>query len=172
MLEIGNGALTQQEEEAHMAIWCLLSSPLLAGNNLTAASPAVIKILTAPGPLRYVVVLCIRILCAIEKVENPDHRFGNQLRWQFQSHFSYAFLIVSSAFIWTLVAAAASTRTRSRCRAGSAATVSALAAESGRPMQSQSLAGRPHYCCSTAMPRPPSTPPARTTNALLRQLLY
>ena len=72
MLEIGNGALTQQEEEAHMAIWCLLSSPLLAGNNLTAASPAVIKILTAPGPLRYVnVVLCIRILCAYRKSKTP-----------------------------------------------------------------------------------------------------
>ena len=25
MLEVGNGRLTQEEEEAHMAIWCLLS---------------------------------------------------------------------------------------------------------------------------------------------------
>ena len=38
MLEVGNGKLTQQEEEAHMAIWCLMSSPLLAGNNLTATT--------------------------------------------------------------------------------------------------------------------------------------
>lgn len=51
MLEIGNGRLTQQEEQAHMAIWCLMSSPLLAGNNLTAATPELIKVLTAPGPL-------------------------------------------------------------------------------------------------------------------------
>ena len=51
MLEVGNGRLTQQEEEAHMAIWCLMSSPLLAGNNLTAATPEVVKILTAPGPI-------------------------------------------------------------------------------------------------------------------------
>jgi alpha-galactosidase len=51
MLEVGNGRLTPEEERAHMAIWCLASSPLLAGNNLTAATPSVIKILTAPGPL-------------------------------------------------------------------------------------------------------------------------
>lgn len=51
MLEVGNGRLTPEEERAHMAIWCLASSPLLAGNNLTAATPAVIKILTAKGPL-------------------------------------------------------------------------------------------------------------------------
>lgn len=51
MLEVGNGKLTQQEEESHMAIWCLMSSPLLAGNNLTSASADLIKILTAPGPI-------------------------------------------------------------------------------------------------------------------------
>lgn len=51
MLEVGNGVLTQEEEESHMAIWCLLSSPLLAGNNLTAATPGLIKILTASGPI-------------------------------------------------------------------------------------------------------------------------
>lgn len=51
MLEVGNGKLSQEEEEAHMALWCLMSSPLLAGNNLTAATPEVIKILTAPGPI-------------------------------------------------------------------------------------------------------------------------
>ena len=51
MLEVGNGKLTEPEEEAHMAIWCLMSSPLLAGNNLTAASAGTIKILTAPGPI-------------------------------------------------------------------------------------------------------------------------
>ena len=34
-----------------MALWCLMSSPLLAGNNLTSATPQLIKILTAKGPL-------------------------------------------------------------------------------------------------------------------------
>lgn len=48
---INSGKLTQQEEESHMAIWCLMSSPLLAGNNLTSASADLIKILTAPGPI-------------------------------------------------------------------------------------------------------------------------
>ena len=51
MLEVGNGRLTPEEERAHMALWCLASSPLLAGNNLTAATPALIQILTAVGPL-------------------------------------------------------------------------------------------------------------------------
>ena len=51
MLEVGNGKLTDEEERSHFAIWCLASSPLLAGNNLTAATPATIAILTAPGPI-------------------------------------------------------------------------------------------------------------------------
>ena len=51
MLEVGNGNLTPQEEKSHFALWCMMSSPLLAGNNLTAASPELIKILTAAGPL-------------------------------------------------------------------------------------------------------------------------
>ena len=51
MLEVGNGNLTPDEEEAHFALWCMMSSPLLAGNNLTAATPELIKILTAKGPL-------------------------------------------------------------------------------------------------------------------------
>ena len=51
MLEVGNGRLTPDENKAHFALWCLMSSPLLAGNNLTAASKDVVSILTAPGPL-------------------------------------------------------------------------------------------------------------------------
>ena len=51
VLEVGNGNLQAHEEEAHMAIWCIMSSPLLAGNNLTSATPELIKILTAKGPL-------------------------------------------------------------------------------------------------------------------------
>lgn len=51
MLEVGNGNLTPEEERTHFAIWSIMSSPLLAGNNLTAATPELIKILTAKGPL-------------------------------------------------------------------------------------------------------------------------
>lgn len=51
MLEVGNGHLTPDEERAHFALWCLMSSPLLMGNNLTAASEELITILSAPGPL-------------------------------------------------------------------------------------------------------------------------
>ena len=43
--------MAPHEEEAHFAIWCLMSSPLLAGNNLSEATPALIKTLTARGPL-------------------------------------------------------------------------------------------------------------------------
>ena len=48
---MGNGNLTPEEERTHFAIWSIMSSPLLAGNNLTAATPELIKILTAKGPL-------------------------------------------------------------------------------------------------------------------------
>jgi hypothetical protein len=41
MLEIGNGNLQIHEEKSHMAMWCMMASPLLAGNNLSAASPGV-----------------------------------------------------------------------------------------------------------------------------------
>eukprot|EP01048_Picozoa_sp_COSAG05_P013590 COSAG05_NODE_1463_length_4810_cov_8.316706_3_plen_170_part_00 len=51
MLEVGNGNLSPEEEKAHFGLWCLMSSPLLAGNNLSAASPALVAILTAKGPL-------------------------------------------------------------------------------------------------------------------------
>jgi len=51
MLEVGNGNLTPDEDKAHFALWCLMSSPLLAGNNLTSASKDVVSILTSRGPL-------------------------------------------------------------------------------------------------------------------------
>eukprot|EP01114_Cavostelium_apophysatum_P003218 TRINITY_DN129_c0_g2_i1.p1 TRINITY_DN129_c0_g2~~TRINITY_DN129_c0_g2_i1.p1 ORF type:complete len:411 (+),score=76.18 TRINITY_DN129_c0_g2_i1:2-1234(+) len=38
MLEVGNGGLTYQEERSHFALWCLLKSPLLLGNDLTQMS--------------------------------------------------------------------------------------------------------------------------------------
>jgi alpha-galactosidase len=49
--QVGNGHLTPVEEKSHFAIWSIMGSPLLAGNNLSAATPELIDILTAKGPL-------------------------------------------------------------------------------------------------------------------------
>jgi len=34
MLQVGNGRLTDSESRAHFALWCMLSAPLFAGNDL------------------------------------------------------------------------------------------------------------------------------------------
>lgn len=44
MLEIGRG-LTQAEEEVHFGMWCLMSSPLLIGCDLTTIAPASLELL-------------------------------------------------------------------------------------------------------------------------------
>jgi alpha-galactosidase len=46
MLEVGNGKLTLDENRTHMALWSMLASPLLAGNNLSQLTPEVTAILT------------------------------------------------------------------------------------------------------------------------------
>ena len=46
MLEIGNGGMSDTEYRTHMSLWCLLASPLLAGNDLRTMTPAVKEILT------------------------------------------------------------------------------------------------------------------------------
>jgi alpha-galactosidase len=46
MLEVGNGKLSLAENRAHFSMWAMLAAPLLAGNNLTAMDPDVLKILT------------------------------------------------------------------------------------------------------------------------------
>ncbi len=48
MLEIGNGGMRPEEEETHMSLWCLLSAPLIAGNDLTKMTPQTLAILTNP----------------------------------------------------------------------------------------------------------------------------
>ncbi|MFI5911512.1 NPCBM/NEW2 domain-containing protein [Dactylosporangium sp. NPDC051541] len=45
MLEVGNGALTQDENIAHFSLWALLSSPLLLGNDLRSVSAGTLSIL-------------------------------------------------------------------------------------------------------------------------------
>ncbi len=44
MLQVGNG-MTVREDRAHFTMWCMLSAPLMAGNDLRSMSPATIEIL-------------------------------------------------------------------------------------------------------------------------------
>jgi alpha-galactosidase len=48
MLEVGNGHMTHDEYLTHMSLWCLLASPLLAGNDLSKMTRETLAILTNP----------------------------------------------------------------------------------------------------------------------------
>jgi alpha-galactosidase len=39
MLEVGNGGMTTEEYKTHFSLWCMLSAPLLAGNDVQNMSP-------------------------------------------------------------------------------------------------------------------------------------
>jgi alpha-galactosidase len=45
MLEVGNG-MSVSEDRAHFSMWCMLDSPLIAGNDLANMSPDTLSILT------------------------------------------------------------------------------------------------------------------------------
>ncbi len=45
MLEVGRG-LTTEEDKSHFSMWCILSSPLVLGNDLTTILPKTIELLT------------------------------------------------------------------------------------------------------------------------------
>ncbi|MEC4005469.1 glycoside hydrolase family 27 protein [Flavobacterium sp. SUN052] len=45
MLEVGDG-MTLEEDKSHFALWCLLASPLIAGNDLRKMTPQTLKTLT------------------------------------------------------------------------------------------------------------------------------
>ncbi len=45
MLQVGRG-MTYEEDKTHFSMWCMLNSPLLAGNDLTKISKETISILT------------------------------------------------------------------------------------------------------------------------------
>ncbi len=45
MLQVGRG-MTYEEDKAHFSMWCMMASPLLAGNDLTTMSEETISILT------------------------------------------------------------------------------------------------------------------------------
>jgi len=46
MLEIGNGALTLEEERTHMTLWSMLAAPLILGNDLRHITPETLSVLT------------------------------------------------------------------------------------------------------------------------------
>ena len=46
MLEVGNGKLSLEENWSHFAMWAMLASPLLAGNDLPNMKPEIKAILT------------------------------------------------------------------------------------------------------------------------------
>jgi len=46
MLEVGNGGMTIAEYRAHFSLWCLLSAPLMAGNDIRSMTPEIRAILT------------------------------------------------------------------------------------------------------------------------------
>lgn len=48
MLEVGNGGMTTEEYRAHMSLWSLLNSPLLAGNDLRSMDDTTRALLTDP----------------------------------------------------------------------------------------------------------------------------
>ena len=48
MLEVGNGGMTTEEYRSHFSLWAELAAPLMAGNDLSAMSPATKEILTNP----------------------------------------------------------------------------------------------------------------------------
>ena len=45
MLQVGRG-MTYEEDKTHFSMWCMMASPLLAGNDLTTMSAETISILT------------------------------------------------------------------------------------------------------------------------------
>jgi alpha-galactosidase len=46
MLEVGNSGLTFAESRAHFTLWCILAAPLMAGNDVRAATPEIVSVLT------------------------------------------------------------------------------------------------------------------------------
>lgn len=45
MLEVGNGGMTTEEYKTHFSLWCMLASPLIAGNDIQNMTPETKNIL-------------------------------------------------------------------------------------------------------------------------------
>ncbi len=43
MLEVGNG-MSLDEDESHMAMWCILAAPLIVGCDMTKMTPDTLRI--------------------------------------------------------------------------------------------------------------------------------
>ncbi len=48
MLEVGNKSLTPTECRSHIALWCIMAAPLIAGNDISTMNDTIRDILTAP----------------------------------------------------------------------------------------------------------------------------
>lgn len=46
MLEVGVGNFSYNENEAHFALWCMMASPLLLGNDIRIMTPDILKVIT------------------------------------------------------------------------------------------------------------------------------
>lgn len=49
MLEVGNGKLTYDQNMSHFALWCMMSAPLVLGNDIRKMSNSVLDIITNKG---------------------------------------------------------------------------------------------------------------------------
>ena len=47
MLQVGNGALTTEENKSHFSMWAMFGAPLFTGNNLSRMNKEILNILTA-----------------------------------------------------------------------------------------------------------------------------
>jgi len=48
MLEVGNGGMTHDEYQTHMALWAMLSAPLILGNDVRTMTPETLDLLKNP----------------------------------------------------------------------------------------------------------------------------
>jgi alpha-galactosidase len=48
MMEVGSEGLSVTESKSHFSLWCMVASPLMAGNDLRSMSPEIAAILTNP----------------------------------------------------------------------------------------------------------------------------
>jgi alpha-galactosidase len=83
MLEVGNGDLTDAENRAHFALWCMLNAPLILGNDLRTIPDDVLKIITN----KEVIALNQDALCrqAEKVVDSGDIEvFQVRLSWELQ----------------------------------------------------------------------------------------
>jgi alpha-galactosidase len=46
MLEVGNGALSNEENKSHLTLWCMMAAPLMLGNDVRSMTPEVKTVLT------------------------------------------------------------------------------------------------------------------------------